>query len=300
MPLDESNCAASFKVIVLGDASVGKTALVNQLMGRGFKERLRPTIVVDFVKKTFEVDGALVQLMVWDTAGEERFRSVTRWQYRNTQGMMVYDVTNRSSFSHLEYWLHNVNQEIAFSHNKYESVPIVLLGNKSDMVDQRQVKTEEGRKLADKELAFEFLETSAKTGTNVFTAFQKLAYHITEICHPKLMKSYHPHQIRPCKDEQTLTWRYDVSGSVETEAEPTSLCKKVGSNDCNVDNKPNTKTKKKQKVYSSWALRTKKSDTENTIAKSNYICKQMELNETKDVITLSTKKKKEKLCCTTN
>ncbi|XP_041373417.1 ras-related protein Rab-8A-like [Gigantopelta aegis] len=155
---------------------------------------------VDFVKKIFEVDGTLIELVIWDTAGQERFRSITRLQYRGVQGIvLVYDVTNMASFHHLSYWITSIQREISHSHgnkHSYEPIPIVLCGNKCDVTDKRQVKTTKGEKLAQREMAFEFYETSAKSGENVFQAFQKLAFHVTDICDPKLMRSYHPYMIR--------------------------------------------------------------------------------------------------------
>lgn len=197
MPLSEADCVATYKVLILGDASVGKTALLRCLTGREFQDKLLPTIATDFVRRKFEVDGALVELQIWDTAGQERFHSVNRWQYRGVKGViMVYDVTDKSTFTHLSYWMRSVNEEISQIHNKYEVVPIVLLGNKSDLKSERKVKRKEGMKLAEKELASDFFETSARTGENVFDAFRKLAYCVTEICNPDVMKSYHPNMIR--------------------------------------------------------------------------------------------------------
>ncbi|ESO95117.1 hypothetical protein LOTGIDRAFT_232207 [Lottia gigantea] len=204
MPLIDRDCCAAYKVLVLGEASVGKSALVNCLMGREFRESMVPTIGVDFVKKIFEVDGALIQLVIWDTAGQQRFRSITRLQYRGVQGIvLVYDVTNLSSFAHLAYWITSVHREMKHAHNQYEPIPIVLCGNKADLDHKRQVKKVKAFELAQKEMAFEFFETSAKTGSNVFTAFQRLAFHITDICNPKLMVSYHPYLIRRIEDSDS-------------------------------------------------------------------------------------------------
>lgn len=185
---------ATYKVLVLGETSVGKTALINCLVGREFQTSMLPTVGVDFVKKTFNVDGAKIQLSVWDTAGQERFRSITKMQYRGAQGIvLVYDVTNSSTFTHLSYWMNSINCEISHSHNSLEPVPIILIGNKVDLTEQIQVSTSKGKKLASKEMAFEFFETSAKTGKNVQQVFERLAYHITDICNPQLMSPYYPH-----------------------------------------------------------------------------------------------------------
>ncbi|KAK3094903.1 hypothetical protein FSP39_007700 [Pinctada imbricata] len=172
MPLTDNDTAATYKVLVLGDATVGKTALLRCLNGQNFIGKTRPTVAVDFIRKKFEVDGALIQLNIWDTAGQERFMSMTRQSYRN-----VKCVINTSC--------------------DYESVPIVMIGNKLDLSESRTVTISEAKKFTKKEMVFDFFETSAKSSENVYTAFHKLAYHVTEICNPKLMKSYHPKMIRP-------------------------------------------------------------------------------------------------------
>ncbi|PVD23035.1 hypothetical protein C0Q70_16297 [Pomacea canaliculata] len=208
MPLEEKDCAATYKILILGENSVGKTAILNSLVGRDFKSSVLPTSGVDFVKKIFEVDGALVQLVIWDTAGQERFRSITRLQYKGTQGIiLVYDITNPDSFSRLTYWMDSIQKEIKHKHSAYEPIPIVLCGNKSDMEDQRKVETYKGEKFANQQMAFEFFETSAKCGLNIFQAFQRLAYHVTDICNPRLMKSYHPFMIRQRSNKGPLSRR---------------------------------------------------------------------------------------------
>lgn len=198
MPLSETDCAATYKVLIVGDAFVGKTALLRCLMGYEFAPQSRPTVAVDFVTKPFEVDGALIQMMIWDTAGQRRFMSMTRQQYKAVKGIaVVFDIADRSTFTHLSFWLESINNCVSNFACNYESVPIILIGNKSDLAERRAVSVSEARKFANKEMAFDYFETSAKTGTNVFAAFQKLAYHVTEICNPQVMKSFHPHMLRP-------------------------------------------------------------------------------------------------------
>ncbi|KAL8625722.1 hypothetical protein ACOMHN_043997 [Nucella lapillus] len=203
MPLSKEHCKVAYKVLVLGVSGVGKTAFLNTLMGRQFKEYILPTVGKDFVSKIVEVDGALVAMDVWDTAGQEQFRSICRQQYRGTQGIiLVYDITDRESYTHLQYWINSIENEIHHTHNAYEPIPIILCGNKKDMEDQRQVSTEEGEMLVSKEKVFEFYETSAKTGENIFTAFRQLAFHVTDICDPAVMKSYHRFMIKECDTDQ--------------------------------------------------------------------------------------------------
>lgn len=198
MPLTDFDCAATYKILVLGDTTVGKSSILRTLVGKDFVNKTLPTVGIDFVRRTFEVDGALVKLNVWDTAGQQRFHSVTRKHYRGVQGIvLVYDITDRKSFTHLSFWVDSVNKGITNSKNKYDTVPIILVGNKSDLDHERQIEEEEGKQLATKILAFDFIETSAKKNENVFMMFKRLAQYVTETFDPKVMKSYHPYMLRP-------------------------------------------------------------------------------------------------------
>ncbi|XP_076081990.1 ras-related protein Rab-8A-like [Mytilus galloprovincialis] len=198
MPLTDSDCAATYKILVLGDTTVGKSSILRTLTGKDFVNKTLPTVGIDFVRRTFEVDGAVVKLNVWDTAGQQRFHSVTRKHYRGVQGIvLVYDITDRKSFTHLSFWVDSVNKGITNSKNQYDTVPIILVGNKSDLEKDRQIEEEEGKELATKILAFDFIETSAKKNENVFMMFKRLAQYVTETFDPKVMKSYHPYMLRP-------------------------------------------------------------------------------------------------------
>ncbi|ELT90087.1 hypothetical protein CAPTEDRAFT_55121, partial [Capitella teleta] len=164
----------TYKVLLLGDTGVGKTALIRSLTGTEFKANHLTTVGIDFVKKTFDADGALVQLQIWDTAGQERFRSLTKFQYRSTKGLLlVYDVTDRTSFETLGYWLDSIDSEL--DRNNKEPVPVFIVGNKTDLEESRVVSTQEGKKAAESHYVHGFLETSAKNGHNVSEAFNKLA-----------------------------------------------------------------------------------------------------------------------------
>lgn len=131
-----------------------------------------PTIGVDFKIRTFESSGSTVKLQIWDTAGQERFKTITASYYKGAHGIiLVYDITDRQSFKDIENWLAEVD--------KYgnENVVKMLVGNKSDLEANRQVKTEEGKSLADS-LGIKFLETSAKDAVNVEKAFTTLSNEI--------------------------------------------------------------------------------------------------------------------------
>uniref|UniRef100_A0A6B2LPT7 Uncharacterized protein n=1 Tax=Arcella intermedia TaxID=1963864 RepID=A0A6B2LPT7_9EUKA len=134
-----------------------------------FTESYLSTIGVDFKIRNVEVENKVIKLQIWDTAGQERFRTITSSYYKGAHGIMVlYDVTSRESFANVEHWFQEVS--------KYgtENVKILLVGNKCDTVFERKVTTVQGEGLAQKHNAL-FIETSARTNTNVEEAFLKLA-----------------------------------------------------------------------------------------------------------------------------
>ena len=157
-----------FKLVLIGDTGVGKSCLLLRFADNQFTESYISTIGVDFRFKTVQVDGKTIKLQIWDTAGQERFRTITSAYYRGADGVvMVYDITHRESFDHVSEWLAEVNKHAS------EDCCKLILGNKSD-APGRAVTTEEARAKSE-ELACPFLETSAKTSTNVEEAFLTLA-----------------------------------------------------------------------------------------------------------------------------
>ncbi|XP_074153726.1 ras-related protein Rab-42 [Sminthopsis crassicaudata] len=168
-----SSCQLQFRVLLLGDADVGKSSLLRRYVEGDSWADPPPssTVGVEFYSSMLELaSGSRVKLQLWDTAGDERFRSITRSFYRNMVGvLLVFDVTNRKSFDHIEDWY----QEVA-SIQGLDKVVFLLVGHKSDLQQARQVSTQEGETLASI-LGMSFLETSAKTNSNVTLAFETLA-----------------------------------------------------------------------------------------------------------------------------
>ncbi|XP_033745452.1 ras-related protein Rab-37-like isoform X6 [Pecten maximus] len=158
------------KTILVGDSGVGKTSLLVQFdQGRFQQGSFSATVGIGFTNKVVDVDGTKVKLQIWDTAGQERFRSVTHAYYRDAHALLLlYDVTNKSSFDNIRAWLGEINEYAQ------EDVVIMLLGNKSDSTADRVIRTEDGEKLA-REYGVAFMETSAKTGMNVDLAFMAVA-----------------------------------------------------------------------------------------------------------------------------
>ncbi|WJX85749.1 Ras-related protein raba3 [Trifolium repens] len=164
-----------FKVVVIGDSAVGKTQILSRFAKNEFCFDSKSTIGVEFQTRTVTINGKLIKAQIWDTAGQERYRAVTSAYYRGALGaMLVYDITKRQTFDHVARWVEELR-----SHAD-NSIVIMLIGNKGDLVDQRVVHTEDAVEFADDQGLF-FSETSALSGENVNSAFFKLLEEINKI-----------------------------------------------------------------------------------------------------------------------
>lgn len=161
---------AKYKLVFLGDQSVGKTSIITRFMYDNFDRHYQATIGIDFLSKTMYLEDRTVRLQLWDTAGQERFRSLIPSYIRDSSvAVVVYDVTNRASFMNTTKWVEDVRAE------RGNDVVICLVGNKTDLGnDKRQITTEEGEEKAKKD-GLLFMECSAKAGYNVKSLFRKLA-----------------------------------------------------------------------------------------------------------------------------
>uniref|UniRef100_A0A8D0A342 Ras-related protein SEC4 n=1 Tax=Sander lucioperca TaxID=283035 RepID=A0A8D0A342_SANLU len=150
-----------FNLLLIGDSGVGKTCLLFRFSEDAFNTTFISTIAIDFKMKIIELDGKKIKLQLWDTAGQERFRMITSAYYRGAMGIiLVYDITNRKSFDNIKNWIRNIEEHAP------PDVEMMILGNKCDMNDQRQVSKERGENLAI-DYGIKFLETSAKGNINV-------------------------------------------------------------------------------------------------------------------------------------
>ena len=158
-----------YKLVFLGDQNVGKTSIITRFMYDSFDKLYQATIGIDFLSKTMYLEDRTVRLQLWDTAGQERFRSLIPSYIRDSSvAVIVYDITNRASFLNTSKWIEDVRNE------RGNDVIIVLVGNKTDLSEKRQVSVEEGEDKSTKEEIM-FIESSAKAGFNIKSLFRKLA-----------------------------------------------------------------------------------------------------------------------------
>jgi len=175
MGTEDADYDILYKLLLIGDSGVGKSALLLKFTDNTFTENFISTIGVDFKIRTVTIKGKVIKLQIWDTAGHERFRTITSSYYRGAHGIfVVYDVTDANSFeSAPKLWLAELDRYAV------GDVCKMLIGTKCDLESKRAVTTAEGRKVADQCGAY-FLETSAKTGTGVEEAFMILTNKIFE------------------------------------------------------------------------------------------------------------------------
>ena len=161
------------KIITLGNSEVGKSSIINQFVFKNFDKDLINTIGMDSKNYEIKIDDKTIKLKIWDTAGQERFRSIQKHYYNKVDGILfIYDITNQTSFDIIEQWYNEVK-------NYNDNIIGVLIGNKTDLEDNRTVTTEQGKELAIK-LNFAFYECNSVDGENVHEAFESLVKMILE------------------------------------------------------------------------------------------------------------------------
>jgi len=159
-----------FKLLLIGDSGVGKSALMLRYADDTYTQTYMSTIGVDFKIRTLNLDGKTLKLQIWDTAGQERFKTITASYYRGAHGVIVaYDVTDRESFQNVKHWLRE------FDRYGLKGAMKLLVGNKSDLVSRKVVSFQEGKELADSFRNVPFLEVSLKEASNVDEVFQQLS-----------------------------------------------------------------------------------------------------------------------------
>ena len=162
-----------YKLVFLGDIYVGKTSIINQFMHDSFDTNYQATIGIDFLSKTLTLEDKSLRLQLWDTAGQERFRSLIPNYIRDSSvAVIVFDLTNKQTFSSLDKWIEDVRNE------RGNSVIVAVVGNKIDKTEERCISREEAEAKA-KQYGAIYYETSAKTGENVAELFRGIAIAIS-------------------------------------------------------------------------------------------------------------------------
>ena len=196
-----------YKLIFLGDQSVGKSCILNRFMNDTFTEEYQATIGLDFQSKNIQIDNQDIHLLLYDTAGQEKFRSLIPMYTRDANLiLLVYDVTSKDSFTHLSQWLQDL------TNIKKEEVIFAVVGNKIDLEDKREVSAEEGQNYA-KEHEFLFAEVSAKTGNGFSELFYKNLFE-------KIRTKFRPSGQQPAAEVK------DIKFNIEQESNKTETKKK--------------------------------------------------------------------------
>lgn len=167
------------KFIIVGDANVGKSCLLLRFIDNKYRDNHDITIGVEFGMKIIKLDDKRIKLQIWDTAGQEAFRSIIRCYYRNSAGViLVYDITNKQSFNNVKFWLNEIKNYTS------DNTSIILVGNKCDLdtsftdnISLREVSENEGKELAN-EYNLLFIESSAKNSYNIDNIFTILSNNI--------------------------------------------------------------------------------------------------------------------------
>ena len=161
LPEDFAQYDISFKVIVIGDSGVGKSCLTTQAVRQNFEEFYTATVGFEFLTFNMRINNNVLKLQIWDTCGQEVYKSLISNFYRNSSlALILYAIDNSDSFRHAETWLNDLKQQAN------QNVKIFLVGNKSDLEDKRVITKEEGEKFKEEKNLDKFIETSAKTGEN--------------------------------------------------------------------------------------------------------------------------------------
>ena len=178
-----------FKVLLVGNSDVGKSSLILRYVDQIWNDVFVPTIGVDFKVKSLEIENKSIKLQIWDTAGQERFRNVISSYFKGAHGiLLIFDITSRDSFKELENWLAEVEK------NASTQILKILIGNKCDLEEEREISKDEGEAFAMRN-GMQYIETSAKINTNVNEAFEALS---------KIMVEYYSKKRSAINENKTI------------------------------------------------------------------------------------------------
>ena len=163
----EQEAQIVLKLLLLGDSSVGKTSILNKYISNKFDESSISTVGVDYMDKIIDYNKFKIKLQIWDTSGEEKFRTITKNFYRNADGLLVvFDLTKKESYDHIRSWINEAKEN-------NDKLKTILIGNKLDLKDERIVAIDVAKQFAEKN-NLKYIETSAKDGTNINESFQAI------------------------------------------------------------------------------------------------------------------------------
>ena len=170
LPEDFAQYDISFKIIVIGDSGVGKSCLTTQAVRNNFEEFYTATVGFEFLTFNMRINNNVLKLQIWDTCGQEVYKSLISNFYRNSSlALILYAINNKDSFQHAENWLNDLKSQAN------PNVKVFLVGNKSDLENERKVSKEEGERFKEEKKLDRFFETSAKTGENARSALLEAA-----------------------------------------------------------------------------------------------------------------------------
>ena len=178
---EDDNYEMMFKVVLVGDSFVGKTNIMSKYLKNEFHEDSKATVGVEFGSRQFNIEGHVVKAQIWDTAGQERYKAITSAYYKGAKGaFIVYDITRKESFENVTKWAEQLKSTAD------KNLTIIIVGNKTDLEDQRQVTSEEGQNKANS-LESAFIETSAASGSNLDKAFEMMINEVYQKCHEEML-----------------------------------------------------------------------------------------------------------------
>ena len=157
------------KILTIGEQNIGKSSIIEKYIDDKFDGKIKPTIGIDFKTKLIQKGNEIIKISIYDTAGEEKYRYLIKNYYNGANGiLLIYDITNKNSFNNLNYWLEELEKNCDIN-----NLFIYLVGNKADLIKEREVSYEEAKDFADK-INIPYIEISAKTGDNINKLFNKM------------------------------------------------------------------------------------------------------------------------------
>lgn len=178
----ESKEDLKIKIVVIGDSGVGKTNLIKRFLSHTFDENSKATVGVEFISKSYKINNHIFKIEIWDTAGEERYKSITSIYYKGSKGaLIVYDITSKISFDNIGKWITEIREKTS------KDISLMLVGNKTDLKQYREVSTEQAMNKA-KLIGIPIMETSALDSTNVKEAFYDLLKEIYKYMNKNISK----------------------------------------------------------------------------------------------------------------